>query len=187
MDCKNRPGTGLTLDTCNKCVEKNRDKCKDVKPKCPGIPAENVFTCDRICADKTKPPNSTATCTENTCLLCGRCISKKTLARAKRSYVDCNGSCYSRGSPRILCGKCVGGGTGVSRESVLNACGRCKGEKLDCEDCEGKANGKKVEDSCGKCVLPAQADKGKVQTDSVRHISNLFTQESVRNDTMKES
>ncbi|CAL1278504.1 unnamed protein product [Larinioides sclopetarius] len=65
-------------------------------------------------------------------------------------FQDCTNRCYPPGKERFMaktvCGRCVGGTTGIPESEVLDACGNCKNDGIECP-CNGTGN----PDPCGMC------------------------------------
>ncbi|XP_035224634.1 chorion class high-cysteine HCB protein 13-like, partial [Stegodyphus dumicola] len=65
-------------------------------------------------------------------------------------FQDCTNRCHLPGQEslmaKLLCGRCVGGTTGVLESEVLDPCGNCRSETLECP-----CNGTGKPDACGIC------------------------------------
>ncbi|GBN62134.1 hypothetical protein AVEN_23554-1 [Araneus ventricosus] len=65
-------------------------------------------------------------------------------------FQDCTNRCYLPGKERFMarpvCGRCVGGTTGIRESEVLDPCGNCRNDGIECP-CNGTGN----PDPCGVC------------------------------------
>ncbi|XP_055931123.1 uncharacterized protein LOC129961632 [Argiope bruennichi] len=65
-------------------------------------------------------------------------------------FQDCTNRCYLPGQERfmakLVCGRCVGGTTGISESEVLDPCGNCRSDGVECP-----CNGTGKADPCGVC------------------------------------
>ncbi|GFR07860.1 REJ domain-containing protein, partial [Trichonephila clavata] len=65
-------------------------------------------------------------------------------------FLDCTNTCYlpnkEKQMAKIQCGRCVGGTTGILESQVLDPCGNCRSDDVECP-----CNGTGKPDACGIC------------------------------------
>ncbi|KAG8193446.1 hypothetical protein JTE90_005093 [Oedothorax gibbosus] len=88
------------------------------------------------------------TCTSSGLLLytdsCGVCHT------GVSPFQDCTNRCHLPGQEKLMaklvCGRCVGGMTGIPESELLDKCGNCKSDAIECP-----CNGTGQPDICGEC------------------------------------
>ncbi|GFY51602.1 uncharacterized protein TNIN_94891 [Trichonephila inaurata madagascariensis] len=129
VDCNGDCLGTAYVDQCSReCVGGNsRLKEKDVR-----IPRNCRGDCMGSSGDKLYTDN------------CGVCHS------GTSPFHDCTNSCYlpsqEKQMAKLLCGRCVGGTTGILESEILDPCGNCRS---DAEECPCNGTGKP--DACGIC------------------------------------